>query len=198
MVKEYFLTFIPLFVAIDILAVVPIFLSWTEELPESEKSKLITQATATAILLSLVFLFSGKLLFAFLGIAQGDFQIGGGLLLLVLSILDLISAHQEKRRKTDGQLGVVPLGVPLIMGPAALTTILIQVEEHGYGFTLASLFSNLVIVWIVLRFSPVILKCMGKAGIQAFARVMSLFLAAIAVMMIRSGIIQLLKSGSLF
>ena len=82
----------------------------------------------------------------------------------------------------------MPIGIPLIMGPAALTTIIILVNSHGYAWVIVSLVANMLIVWLTFRHAPAVIRIMGRAGSRATAKVIALFLAAIAVMMIRSGI----------
>lgn len=181
------LAFIPLFVAIDVFGVLPLFVGITDGLDGSQRRTLVIQATATAFSVSVVFLVMGKLVFAFLGITGDDFRVGGGIVLLVLSVYDLLFSN-EVERAPGLTLGVVPLGVPLIMGPAALTTIMYLVDTHGYILALVSLLVNLLIVWQVFSRAEVIIRFLGRAGSQAVAKVAALFLAGIAVMMIRSGI----------
>ena len=117
-----------------------------------------------------------------------DFRIGGGVVLLVLAIQDLASSTPEERRKPRSNVGVVPIGIPLIMGPAGMTTILILMDTHGFGMTMSALVANCIVVLVVLLNSKWIIRILGDAGSQAFAKVASLFMAGIAVMMIRSGI----------
>jgi multiple antibiotic resistance protein len=186
--KTLLLAFIPLFVAIDVLAVVPLFITLTDGLSETEKRKMITQSTFAVLCIAILFLFLGRLLFRFLGITENDFRIGGGVLLLAISVTDLLYSRMDRRRKPETGVGIVPIGIPLIIGPAALTTILILVDNYGYIFTLISLLMNLAIVWIVFRNSQFIIKILGKNGANAMGRIMAIFLAAIAVMMIRIGI----------
>jgi multiple antibiotic resistance protein len=162
----FLLAFIPLFVAIDVFGVLPMFVGITEGLEEPQCRRLVRQATATAFTVSVVFLVTGKVIFTFLGITESDFRVG-----------------------------VVPLGVPLIMGPAALTTIIYLVDAHGYALALLSLVVNLLIVWQVFARARVITRILGNAGSKAFAKVAALFMAAIAVMMIRSGIQGMLASS---
>lgn len=183
-------SFIPLFVAIDAVGVLPVFWSMTDEMERTAKNRLITHATLAAFVVSIIFLLAGKALFRFLGITEADFRIAGGLILLIISIADIAFSGSRVRRSKDA-VGVVPIGVPLIMGPAALTTILISVEAHGAWVTSVSLVLNLVFVWLIFRYSHFILKILGDSGSRALGKVMSLFLAAIAVMMIRVGIQQL-------
>jgi multiple antibiotic resistance protein len=184
---SFLLGFIPLFVAIDVFGVLPMFVGITEELDGLHRRRLVLQATVTAFTVSLVFLVTGKVVFAFLGITESDFRVGGGIVLLVLSVYDLLFSH-EVERAPGATLGVVPLGVPLIMGPAALTTIIYLVHAFGYALAVVSLLVNLLIVWQVFTRASVITRILGKAGSQAVAKVAALFMAAIAVMMIRSGI----------
>jgi len=191
--QNFLLAFIPLFVAIDVLGTLPLFLGLTEGITEKRRKRLVIDATLTALVISLAFLGSGKLLFSFLGITENDFRIAGGLVLLVLAINDLLFSSDTARKNPETTIGVVPIGIPLIMGPAALTTILILVDSYGTIWTVASIIINLIIVWTVFRNADQVLKILGKAGSRAFAKVASLFLAAIAVMMIRVGITGILK-----
>ncbi|HXG39287.1 MAG TPA: MarC family protein [Bacteroidota bacterium] len=185
--NELLLSFIPLFVAIDVLGVVPLFLSLTERLETAHRQRLVTEATLTALAVSLAFLIGGRAIFSFLGITEDDFRVGGGIVLLVLAVYDLLFSSQ-KQRDPEATVGIVPIGIPLIIGPAALTTILILVDSYGYVVTIISLLANLLIVWLVFRYSSVVIRVMGNAGSRAVAKVASLFMAGIAVMMIRVGL----------
>lgn len=190
--NEFLLSFIPLFVAIDIIGTAPIYLALTENFEKKEKRRLVVQAVITAFILAMIFLASGKIILDFMGITLNDFRIGGGLVLLILSIDDLVFSSDD-RRKPQGTIGIVPLGIPLIMGPAALTTILVLVNNNGILPTVLSVFINLIIVFIVLYYAEKVVDFIGESGSKAFAKVASLFLAAIAVMMIRVGILEVIK-----
>ncbi|MHB1048728.1 MAG: MarC family protein [Bacteroidota bacterium] len=186
------MAFIPLFVAIDVPGLVPLFISLTTGMTLKVKRRLIVEATLTAGAVALIFLVLGKLIFRFLGITENDFRIGGGLVLIVLAITDLLFSSDEKK-ESNSSVGVVPIGIPLIMGPAALTSIIIIVDAYGYWISMISLALNLLIVWVVFRNSDVVIRLMGEGGARAFAKVASLFMVAIAVMMIRVGIQNILK-----
>jgi multiple antibiotic resistance protein len=185
--KIFVLSFIPIFVAIDVLGLVPIFLSLTSGMKPPEKKKLITDASFTALAVSLVFLFGGRMIFNFLGITENDFRVGGGIVLLVLAVIDL-TVTGEKTRAPQTSVGVVPIGIPLIIGPAVLTTLLIIVDTYGYLAAVIGLLANLFLVWLIFRNSDYIIRVMGEAGSKAFAKVAALFMAAIAIMMIRIGL----------
>ncbi|MDA0987257.1 MAG: MarC family protein [Bacteroidetes bacterium] len=190
--QNFSLAFIPIFVAIDVLGILPIFIGMTNSLDKQKKQKLIRDATFTAGILALVFTITGKFIFQLLGITDNDFRIGGGIVLLVLSITDLLF-NSDSQRTPVKELGVVPIGIPLIMGPVALTSVMIVVDQYGYVLTILSLVINLIIVWIALRNSNYLIKILGDGGSRAFTKVASLFMCAIAVMMIRVGVVNILK-----
>jgi multiple antibiotic resistance protein len=186
----FLLSFIPLFVAIDIIGTVPIFIGYTQGIPVYQRKKLIFEAILAAFIVANLFIISGKLILDFMGITIDDFRIAGGIILLIISISDILSSS-ESLRKPSTDIGVVPLGIPLIMGPAALTTIIILVRNFGYVPTIVSMALNLFIAWLVLVNARWLLKIMGDGGSKAFAKIASLFLAAIAVMMIRVGVLNI-------
>ncbi|MBA4251593.1 MAG: MarC family protein [Chlorobiaceae bacterium] len=187
----FLLSFIPLFVAIDIIGTVPLFLGFTSDLSEKEKKRLVRDSIAAAFVIALLFLFAGKLVLNFLGVTIDDFRIAGGIILLILSINDIMFSS-DVRKKPGTKIGIVPLGIPLIIGPAALTTIMILIDQYGFTPTIVSMLLNFVIAWFVLHNSEWVIKIMGEAGTKAFAKIASLFLAAIAIMMIRVGITNII------
>lgn len=192
--QPYLESFLPLFVAMNLPGVLPLFISLTEGLDQRSKRKLVMQAIATAFAISVVILFAGEFIFQTLGITLNDLRVGGGLILLVLSINDLIFGDFKRRNPEDGPgtVGIVPIGIPLTVGPAAITTILVSQQGFGYLPTLASLVANLTLVGIGFLVGPRILERFGTAASKAVAKVASLFLAAIAVAMIRAGIVGMI------
>ncbi|TVQ76309.1 MAG: MarC family protein [Bradymonadales bacterium] len=190
---DFLSAFVPLFVAIDAIGIVAIYMGLTQDLSMEGKKRLLREAVLTALGISILFLLFGKAIFQLLGITSNDFRIAGGVVLFTFAIVDLLFSRPERKRAQTESVGVVPIGIPLIMGPAALTTILISVEAVGLTVTSISLIVNLAIVYLVFRNADWIVKVMGVAGSKAVAKVMSLFLAAIAVMMIRMGVLGVLE-----
>ncbi|HHT9136598.1 MAG TPA: MarC family protein [Candidatus Wunengus sp. YC60] len=188
---NFLLAFIPLFIAIDVVGILPIFMSLVDGIEKPQKTKIINQSVVTALSVSIGFLALGKFVFSVLGIEIYDFKMAGGLLLLVFAINDLLFSEKGKRTITP-TMGVVPLGIPLVVGPAVLTSIIVTVDTFGYIPTVTSLVVNLVIVWIVFLKSNFIYRLMGDGGSKAFAKVASLLLAAIAVMMLRRGFMDMM------
>jgi len=184
-------TFIPIFVAIDVFAILPIFISLTVDMPDSRK-QIIRDSIFTALIVGLLFVALGEAIFKIVGITSDDFKIAGGLVLLVLAIPELIR-HEEESRKPAGRVGVVPIGVPLIVGPAVLTTILVLVDHYGIIPTILSLLLNLFIIWISFINAERIINLLGKGTIVGISRIMALLLASIAVMMIRLGVSNIIR-----
>jgi multiple antibiotic resistance protein len=193
--QPFVLAFIPLFVAIDALGILPLYLSMTETLDLAPRRRLLRQAVVTAGVIAVAFVYGGKLLFQVMGITEHDFRIAGGILLLIMSTTDLLFSQPERRRKPDSTLGIVPLGTPLIIGPAALATLLICVDNHGYLVTIAALAANLAIAWAVLHYSDHLLRLLGAPVTRACSKVASLLLAAIGVMMIRLGVLGIIAAA---
>lgn len=193
---EMFLkAFMPLFFAIDAIGILPAFLSVTGDASVIQRRKVVNQAAVTAFGISVFFIFFGQAIFKLLGITVNDFKVAGGILLLVFAVHDLLFDTGERRKAgNDDTIGIVPIGTPLIIGPGALTTLLLTVDTTGYTWTMVSLTMNVAIVWIVFFFSDKVIKVITKPGSIAIGKVFALFLAAIAVMLIRSGIEQILNT----
>ena len=188
MVHNIFLAFIPIFVAVDALGVLPIFVNLTFHLKEREKRIIIAQSLLTAIILAIAFIFLGKAVFRLLGITVGDFMIGGGAVLFCIAMIDLMNS-EKKRRIPPKDLGAVPLGTPLIVGPAVLTTSLMIIPSYGIVATIISILINVLLAGLIFIFSDKLIKVLGSAGTKALSKITSLFLIAIAVMMIRKGVL---------
>ncbi len=188
--KPYILSFIPLFVAVDAIANIPIFLSLVEHSSKTQRKKIILDAVGTATAVAVIFMVIGKWVFLLLGITIPDFQIAGGILLFVLAAQLLLPTAQKSMLTSshDKDMGIFPLGTPLITGPAVLVTTLMMMNSFGALPTLVALILNMFFVWLTLVQADVIIKFIGQGGIRAFSKIMYILLAAIAVMMIRHGI----------
>jgi len=189
--RPYILSFIPLFVAVDAIGNIPIFLSLVEGSSKTQRNRIIRDAVFTALAVAIIFMFIGTWVFSLLGITIPDFQIAGGALLFVIAVRLLLPGVQKSALTSshDKDIGVFPLGTPLITGPAVLTTTLMMMNSFGVLATLAALVLNMFFVWITLVKTDTIMKVIGPSGIRAFSKIIYILLAAIAVMMIRHGIV---------
>ncbi len=187
MLKDFIYSFLPIFVAMDIWGVLPVYITLTKDLTSAEKQTVSWQALGTAFLISIAFIVAGQFIFRVLGISEAEFKIAGGVLLLVFAVLEIVRG-EHKLSAPGLHAGAVPLGTPLIAGPAVLTSLLILISLRGYTLTLMALMANLLIVSFAFRFSQRLVKLIGQDGLRATSQVVGLFLAAIAVSMIRRGI----------
>jgi multiple antibiotic resistance protein len=192
---DLLLGFIPLFVAMDAVGVLPFVLSLTQEMEKRERTRAVRYAMLTALGLGLGFIAVGKFVFLALGIASADFLIAGGLLLLVLSIKDIATGKIIEAEVPMGKqaVGVVPMGTPLIVGPAVLTTLLLLIEQYPIWIVLLCFVLNLAFAWLIFNQANRVAGFLGLAGLKATSKIASLLLAAIAVKMIRQGILGILS-----
>lgn len=194
LLQPFILTFIPIFVAVDAIGNIPLFVGLVEGVTKKQRQKIITDSIVTATCVAILFMFIGKWVLRLIGITIADFQIAGGALLFVIS-LRLLLPGASKMFSSDGHdkdVGVFPLGTPLITGPAVLTTTLMMLDSFGPAPTFVSLVVNMLIVWFTLIKADAIIRLMGASGTRAFSKIMYILLAAIGVMMIRKGIMGVL------
>ncbi len=147
--RPYILSFIPLFVAVDAIANIPIFLSLVEHTSKPARKKIVLDAVVTATAVAIIFMFVGKWVFSLLGITIPDFQIAGGALLFVIAVRLLLPGVQKSvlTSSHDKDMGVFPLGTPLITGPAVLTTTLMMMNSFGVLATLVAVVLNMFLFW---------------------------------------------------
>ena len=192
-VKEFGLTFVPIFVAMDAIGVLPIMLPMTAEMNANARNKVIRYAIITAFGLGLGFVIIGKGIFVFMGIELADFLVGGGMILFILAAKEMITGKMVDDKESGSEMvGVVPLGTPLIVGPAVLTTLLILIDQYSIIIVIVSFILNIGIAWVLLAQAHRVVNFLGKGGIKAISKIVGLLLAAIAVKMIREGIIAIL------
>jgi multiple antibiotic resistance protein len=186
--KEFWICFVPLFVAVDAIGVLPIFINLCEGVPHNRRNVILTQSVFTAMLVAAAFLLVGRPLLALLGITVADFMVAGGLLLFVLSLSDLLSPEKTRKKVDADGIGAVPIGVPLITGPAVLTTCMLLVNQHGVEVTMAAVVVNVLLAGLIFWFAAPITRFLGHAGTRTLSKIASLLLASIAVMMVRKGV----------
>lgn len=194
--KQFWNVFIPLFVALDGIGLLPLFWVLVGRLEPIQRSRAAREAVLTALIASMSFLLASRFIFALMGLTLADVTVAGGAILLVLCFKELI--WSEVSPATDRpNPGVVPLGVPLLAGPAVLTTVLLVRDRYGWQLTLLCLFANMMVVWIILRLADRLMRLLGREGADVISKISSLVLAAFGIMLIRHGItLMLVKSAT--
>jgi multiple antibiotic resistance protein len=179
--------FVPLFVAVDAIGVAPIYFRLTRTLAPGERDSVLRVSLLIAAAVSVSFALLGRAVFAFLGITVADFQIAGGLILIALAGLDLLGT--EPRGLAEGHdAGIVPIAVPLIAGPAVITSAIVLVDLYGALATVLALLANLAACWVLLAKVAAVEGLLGRTGARALSKIISLLLAAIGVRLVRRGL----------
>ena len=184
---NFVMTFVPLFIVIDAFGNVPFVVTMGEGMARREQRKMVNYAVLTATVVGLLFLFFGQFILKVLNISVGSFAIAGGIILLVLSIRYMSTGHMVSSSKKE-MTAVVPIGTPLTVGPATITTLLLLALQYPLYMVLISFAVNMIITWVIFFLSQKIAGYMGQGGLTAVSRVFSLLLAAIAVSMVIHGL----------
>jgi multiple antibiotic resistance protein len=186
LLEKSLLAFIPIFVAIDPIGLIAIFMGLAPNATREVRQRQGLLGIITGFAVAIGFIFLGRFIFKAVGISVADFQVAGGLILLGLAGRELIGG-EERARSGSEEFGVVPLGMPLIAGPALLTALLILIDTVGLAYTIGSLVVNLVLVQIGFRYARGVEALMGRQGLNGVSKLIALLLAAIAVSLIRRG-----------
>jgi multiple antibiotic resistance protein len=213
MVHDFLLILVPLFVVIDPAGSLPLFLAITGRYPPDQRRRIARRAATVAAATGVGFVILGQAVLRFLGLRFEDFQIAGGILLVVLAIIDLLipgkPAVNSSAIDPAESVGVVPLAVPLIVGPATMTTSLLLVsaysQEYNVRFTAPlgeiivatmvclALVINVTLLFVAMWHSDRIVAVVGKNAMSVMNKIVMILLAAIAVSLIRQGIVGIVQ-----
>ena len=201
MINSYLNAFVSLFVVIDPVALVPMFIALTQRMTSHDRNKTAYTACLISTVLLLIFAFGGELLLKLMGITNAAFQIAGGFLLMIAAVEMVIAhhtgmtsttPHEEKEASLSRDISVFPLAIPLISGPGAFTTVILFLQDD------TSLLHQLILVGIILivigitflflRAAPFLQKILGVTGSNVMTRVFGIILTALATQFIISGI----------
>ncbi|MEM3607407.1 MAG: MarC family protein [Candidatus Bathyarchaeia archaeon] len=189
--------FVALIVIVDPLGNIPIFSSLTAGMDGKVRRRTFNTATVVGFALLLIFTLLGDQLLKLFGISMESFMVAGGLLLAIISIKILIQGGWEERQVSPEDVGAVPIAFPLLVGPGAITTTMLILKSSGLAVAVSAVSLVFATVWLILRFIDPIYNLLGKTGSAVVARVMAVFIAAIAVQFIFEGFNLLLGSWGL-
>jgi multiple antibiotic resistance protein len=184
---DFILTFIPLFIVVDAFGNLPFVITMCESCERKAQFKLVNVAIVTATIVGLVFLFFGQFILKVMNISVGSFAIAGGVILVVLSIKYMTTGHMVSVVQEE-LMAVVPIGTPLTVGPATITTLILLATQYPLYTVLISFVINMGIAWVVFILSGRLSRFLGQGGIKAVSQVFNLLLAAIGVSMILRGL----------
>jgi len=196
---------VALLAIVNPIGVIPFYIHFTEGFTRQQRQRTIRVAAFSAFVVIAVSAVAGLRIIEFFGISLASFQVGGGTLLLI-SALQMLNAQPAETRKedvTEGQdkvdagdsIAVVPLTIPLLTGPATISTMVIYADKTRHWWEVAFLVGYGVVigvsVWLAFSAAGRIAKVLGKTGINVMTRLMGLILAALAVEVMSDGLIKL-------
>jgi multiple antibiotic resistance protein len=196
--------FLTLFVVLDPIGLVPIFITLAGGYPAKVQKRIIRQAILVAGGILFVFAVFGNQVLRYLGISVEAFQVAAGILLLKIAV-DMVFAQQQRETKaeeseaqTRADISVFPLGTPLMAGPGALASILVLQQEaaiysFGTAIVLAVILFVLSLLYASLSIAQPLTRWLGRTGINVISRVLGILLAALAVEYVIDGILALIK-----
>ncbi|MBI4342325.1 MAG: MarC family protein [Candidatus Omnitrophica bacterium] len=185
--ERFWHAFIPLCVAFDGIGLLPLFWGMSQQLRAVQRRRAIAEAVLTAFFVAFGFLLVSRFVFSLMGLELADIMVAGGGILIVLCLRELLLPAKPVRGGSPSP-GVVPLGVPLLTGPAVLTTVLLVRDQYGWAVTVAALLANMALVWGLLHGAAVLMRLLGQEGAEAISKIFSVILTAFGVMLIRQGI----------
>ncbi len=191
--QEFIAVLVPLLIIMDPLGNLPFFLLFTRDNTAAERRRMALVASGASALILTAFALSGDALLRFFHISMAAFQLAGGFIFFIyaLQMLALIpsgiktSAEEEEEGIRKDNIALVPLAVPLLAGPGAITAVLVWRQPMATAWQqvelLAAIFTACLVVYIALRFAETLRRLLGVSGIRVVTRLMGLLLAVIAV-----------------
>ena len=187
-ISEFGKAALALFIIVDPFGNIPIFVGLTENVQDAQKKRVYNTATIVGVILLLVFAFAGTGILTLFGLSIYSFEVAGGILLLIISIRILISGNMHENVESPESIGAVPIAIPLLVGPGAITTTIFNIQQYNTIIAILAVLVVMSITWITLRYISKVYKFLGKTGSLIIARVMALLIAAIAVQYILTGV----------
>ncbi len=180
-----------LFVVLDPPGNAPLFYYFTRGMDPVKRIRTIRTSIVVATLILLAFALLGKAILDYFGITVNDFRIAGGIVLFLYAVLGLLGKSITPGDVNPEDVAVVPLAVPLLAGPGAITVAMYLRYAAGIHVTLLSIAINMVIAWIMLENGDRLLRLLGKRGSVVLDKIMSILLAAYAIAMVREGVVSI-------
>ena len=210
LVIDYFYAitvFMAIFAIVDPIGNIPIFYTLTNRFTREERLRIAKRAVFAAIITLVVFGLIGQYIFMIFSITIPAFRIAGGLLLFRVAFNMLYgvtpgtkSTEKEKEETLEKEMiGIVPMGIPLLAGPGAISTVMLYNSQGNLGSTIIvfiSILATLSITYLLLRNVDKIFKRLGRVGSLAISRIMGLILAAIAIQFLINGVYQIVLEWS--
>jgi multiple antibiotic resistance protein len=186
---------IALFIIVDPFGNIPIFIGLTEKIQPVQRRKVYNIATLVGFVLLLFFAFLGQEVLSIFGLSIYAFEIAGGILLLIIAVRILVTGSMHETTDSPESLGAVPIAMPLLVGPGAITTTIFNLQAYGTLTSILAVVIVLSVTWVILYFINGVYRILGRTGSLVIARVMALLIAAIAIQYILTGATHFIATG---
>jgi multiple antibiotic resistance protein len=201
-IGEIVTVFVAVFIVVDPLGIVPVFISLTPGFSPAKRNKAILTSIVIAFAVLCLFALTGNIILRLLGIQPGAFFIAGGVLLFIVSIDLLFGRPSRTKISSEGtelerdDIAVFPLAIPMLAGPGTITTILLYVSGEGTGgYTLPMLIVSIALALgaagVTMRLSSYFLKVLGRTGVSVIERIMGILLSGLSVQFVYDGLLKL-------
>jgi len=193
---DIFSTAILLFMIMDPLGNMPVFLSVINTVPEERRRRVLVREMIISLIVMVIFLFLGERMMDIMGLRQESVAIGGGLVLMLIALRMIFPSKDGVLGvQPEGEPFIVPLAIPLIAGPSILATLMVITHQFpGHPFQwLSAVFLAWAATAIIMVFSDKLLKVLGKKGIIAMERLMGMILVILSVQLFLDGVVAFIK-----
>jgi multiple antibiotic resistance protein len=183
-----------IFAILNPISVIPTFLSLTDDLDVVERHRIVRNSSFAVLIIALALALGGSYLLSFFHVSISSLQVGGGVLLMAIAIEMLGGLPRTKSLESHTEVAIVPIATPLLVGPGTMTTIIVLSGIVPLLLLIISIFIVAFITYLLLRYSDILVRVLGRNGIRAMGRFMTIIIAAFAAQLIYSGVTEWLKS----
>lgn len=183
-----------IFAILNPISVIPTFLSLTDDLDLNERHRIVRNSSLAVLTIALSLALGGSYLLTFFHVSISSLQVGGGILLMAIAIEMLGGLPRTKSLESHAEVAIVPIATPLLVGPGTMTTIIVLTGTVPFYLLIASIFMVTFITYLLLRYSEILVRILGRNGVRALGRFMTIIIAAFAAQLIYSGITEWIKS----
>ncbi|MBS7281627.1 MAG: MarC family protein, partial [Candidatus Freyarchaeota archaeon] len=183
-----------IFAILNPISVIPTFLSLTDNLEVIERHKIVRNSSLAVLIIAVTVALGGSYLLSFFHVSISSLQVGGGILLMAIAIEMLGGLPRTKSLESHAEVAIVPIATPLLVGPGTMTTIIVLSGFVPLFLLIVSILIVTFITYLLLRYSEILVRILGRNGIRALGRFMTIIIAAFAAQLIYSGVTEWLRS----
>lgn len=198
MIVDFLRIFVAIFIIVDPVGLLPLFIALTHNYSKKRIERTVQLACLTAAFILIIFAFAGNIILEIFGVTIPAFRIAGGIIVFIVA-LEMLQAKRTRLKTTpeeeekgleQEEVGIVPIGIPMLAGPGAITTVVVftsSSQEYTY-ITVVAIILTLLLTFFILKQAVFIHRILGPTGLNIFTRLMGLILAVISIQFVIDGI----------